>query len=173
MKKLYVVILLFLSFCFNSFSAEKADNNWKRHFFDISLLGGFSASNYGHIGGNFGTSVGYQYRFTKYFAFGPGATLIGSVTYNPNYNPQHPTMFGSMDFGNNGGAVMGLFMFGDMDNKKIAFLFDIGAGWLFATKIGCYINGFVFKLGYHSTFSFYYHNIILEFGYKFNWGSKK
>ena len=75
------------------------------------------------------------------------------------------------------------FMFGDLKIKKIAFLLDVGGGWLAAAKVGLYYNGFVFKLGYELTgnpnnimsalgHNFYYalaHNISLNLGYKFNW----
>ena len=79
---------------------------------------------------------------------------------------------------------MFLFMFGDLKYKKIAFLLDLGGGWIFATKVGLYIKGFEFKIGYAMTNLYYnntnnvYHmfgegnNVTLDLGYKFNWAPK-
>ena len=47
-------------------------------------------------------------------------------------------------------------------------MLDIGGGYIGAIKIGFYIKGFVFKLGYHKAFSIYEDDIIIDLGYKFN-----
>jgi len=76
-----------------------------------------------------------------------------------------------------------MFMFGNLEKNKFAFLLDIGGAWWAAAKVGFYAHGFVFKLGYSlvglpemgygeqplAQPTAQAHLISLEFGYKFNW----
>lgn len=160
--------------------------NWNNHFFDASILAGGtfsifeanytgSAAKYSSYGGLIGASLGYQYRFNNYFAFGPGLSVFTSVTYTfhtielrtPFEYTIDEQIFSGMF---SGGAFMFLFMIGNFKNSKVAFLLDIGGGWLFCAKIGINIRGVTVKLGYQMTNSYHIgHNFFIDIGYKINW----
>jgi TolB-like protein len=167
-----------------------------RNFFDIGLGGGAffnynTESHWGYpaetlIGGVITLTFGYQYAFTRYFAFGPGATIVLPLSgYQTKYKEGDPSKF--MNYYNHlkftGGSFLLSFLFGDLEQSKLGFSLDIGGAWWAAAKIGFFANGFTFKLGYSLTglpeLSFdtlekaqppaYCNNISMEFGYKFNW----
>jgi|GEM_PF-3949382 len=157
---------------------------WKRHFIDISLMGGYTGL-YSHSleisdltgkeghGGLIGSSFGYLYGFNNYFAFGPGITFLIALAYQRSLLEERLTISGSTCF-------LLQFMFGDLRKNKIAFLLDIGGFMLFSTKIGVYIKGFFFKVGYtlfnFDVFDFRYltfgHCVTIDFGYKINFRRK-
>jgi hypothetical protein len=183
-KLLYIITFsIFLTLLINAQSekeiieASSNEKYWKRHFFDLCLMGGPSFGHYSLIanslvdvnyydfGGLIGISFGYQYAFTNKFAFGPGFSgflyIPGNGFYKENFNTA----------GNSGGdysltyeiktnyiigmfsgsTLMFMFMFGDLKNEKIAFLLDVGGGILVSIKLGLYYKGFVFKTGYSFT----------------------
>ena len=213
---LIILICIFSTLLINPQTEEEiieATSNekyWKRHFFDLCLVGGlsFGTGSYYitseqnsridsgdealvtviYIGGLIGASFGYQYAFTNNFAFGPGFSaflnIMGNGYYEDlYYDNNHYISYLTKQTGSigvfSGGTFMFMFMFGDLKNKKIAFLFDVGGGILVSAKLGLYIKGFVFKTGYaftgvgpnfnDMTFG---HHITLDFGYKFNWKNK-
>lgn len=160
--------------------------NWDNHFFDASIIVGGtfsiyeadyigSASKYSSYGGLIGVSLGYQYRFNNYFAFGPGLSVFASITYTFHTieitTPFERTIYEKIFSGMfSGGAFMFLFMIGDFKKSKVAFLLDVGGGWLFCAKMGINIRGVTVKLGYHMSNSYHIgHNFILDVGYKINW----
>ncbi len=148
-----------------------------------------------------GLSWGYCYAFNNYFAFGPGGSFLIPIVNQKKYlyakttsNDDDKSIEKSEDFINSTkrndyinyvdpfyftGTFNLQFMIGELSRRKIAFLFDIGGGWLFTTKLGIYIHGFVLKVGYllhgmhtvvNKSADGYQHNILLELGYTINWG---
>ena len=86
-KKVFVFFITILFACLLYSQENNESNNqiWKRHFFDLSIMGGPSIYYNPFLpffgaGGLVGISFGYQYAFTPYFAFGPGATGLLSIT---------------------------------------------------------------------------------------------
>lgn len=74
-----------------------------------------------------------------------------------------------------GGEILFKLMLGDLKANKIGLIMDIGAGWLFTAKIGIYLKGFTFKVGYHLGFPVYADvgaNITFDIGYTINWAYK-
>ena len=160
------------------------------------------------IGGNIGLSFAYQYAFTPYFAFGGGLSFF--IPFMVNFGAYNVYEYDSSKknyYDNLSGEIkpyfavpvlpipyfMNLtfdfnFMVGDLKDKKLAFLFDIGGGSFFSTRIGFYKNGFVFKIGYGLSISDRFiefrgnalnieeiingsdlcHSINFHIGYKFN-----
>lgn len=157
----------------------KFDFEGKKNFFDLCFVGGPNIYTYDYSdalknkpniyknGGLIGISFGYMFAFTKFFAFGPGATGFVAMNYVPEINGGQDYMLSPKC---SGGAIMAQFMMGDLADKKTAFLLDLGGGWLFAGKIGIYVKGFVFKVGYHNTYLLFGNNVTIDFGYMFNWG---
>ena len=204
-NKLLLIILfcIFSTFLINAQSEEdiiKATSNekyWKRHFFDLCVMGGPSFGHYSladvnihEFGGLIGISFGYQYAFTDKFAFGPGFSgffnIMGNGYYEEDQNSNNITYKSKTEYIigiYSGSTLMFMFMFGDLKNKKIAFLLDVGGGILASAKLGLYYKGFVFKTGYAFTgigtfrfgdsyFWYYGHHLTFDFGYKFNWKRK-
>jgi len=182
----HLLILLLIVFSLSKIisleSNIKVNDNqsWNRHFFDLSGMGGATIYYYPSIpqygaGGLVGLSFGYQYAFTPYFSFGPGATGFFSIISASGINPDTGEKFEEpvIDYGFSGGCITALFSFGDLKNKKIAFLLDIGVGWMAIAKVGLYYKGFMVKMGYALTRFGLGHNITLDFGYKFNWAGKQ
>lgn len=131
------------------------------------------------IGSGIALDWGYVYGVNRYFGIGVGLWgYLPIVPMNMNYNTYITGDSGSYwdgkdldeytdrymrEFVNSyfkdgytagimelsGGALLLKMMIGDLKTRKIAFLFDIGAGWLFVVKAGFYIRGFSFKVGYH------------------------
>lgn len=150
--------------------ALRLRNTWKRHFFDITGSIGISVSAFHLILLPIGGSFGYQYAFNPIFAFGGGISFLLTIFPNPNAN------FISMMISQS--TVMGtlLFMVGDLGTGKVAFVFDIGVGYGFSTKIGLYIKGFLVKLGWNISSPFCCfvgtQSFTLDIGYKINWQRK-
>ncbi len=150
----------------NAIGSEK--DQFKRHFFDLSVVGGLSMEVVYplNVGGLVGFSFGYEYAINDYFAFGAGAMMFISIIYNQHsvglYFQPGVSIEGS------GGSIMFMFMFGELRHSKIAFLLDVGGGWLGAIKLGIYVKGFVFKVGYSVTLVGLMHNVTFDIGYKFN-----
>lgn len=140
----------------------------KKHYMDFLSGGGpgvYSYQAFGYEGsfptGSIGLSFGYMYQFLNFFAFGPGVTAYWNISC----------------YYMSGVCLMGQFMFGDLEKRKIAFLFDIGGGWLFSVKAGGYFKGFVLKIGYNLVYkdaSILFanietsHYVSIEIGYKHN-----
>ena len=183
-KLLFIVVFCILSIYFINAETKNditnTDSNeklFKRHFLLMTGIAG-GVIHYWNTpiyftkayGGTIGTSIGYQYAFTKYFTFGGGASgiliLVDRSTYDKENDKQYPDQLST--FGTGYGYF--LFGFGDFYNRKIAFLMDIGGGYLISTKFGIYIKGFVIKLGYNLTGTFSIHCITLDFGYQLNLG---
>lgn len=164
---------------FNMTKNDVENYYWKRHFFNILTGAGFSYTKveggtensdgtystglYDLWNGSASFCFGYVYGFNKYFGFGASFSAA----------------FAFPGFWASGFAVLASFMFGDLDNRKIAFLLDVGGGGLFMQKFGIYIKGFTFKLshcltlgtiGYGSWSGM--HNFTFEFGYMINWKIK-
>ncbi len=164
---------------FNLTKNDIENNYWKRHFFNILTGAGFSYTNvegvtvnsdgtystgsYDLWNGSASFCFGYIYGFNKYFGF--GASFSAAFAF--------PGIWAS------GFAALASFMFGDLDNHKIAFLLDVGGGGLFMQKFGIYIKGFTFKFSHcltlgtigHGSWSGM-HNFTFEFGYIINWKIK-
>lgn len=212
---------------------DKDDKYWKRHFFDIGLIGGLSYKlttssdayqstegvyitniEEGGYGGNIGLSFGYSYAFNKYFALGIGFSGICSILYTATKEMYSFTsdyaeslrdsLFQDKVYNNNylrgfiklsGCELMLKFLMGDLKTNKIAFLMEVGVGWLFSAKLGILVKGFSFKAGYHLSggqikeWQMWYDgyteddsyklvsiensgNITFEFGYILNWAIK-
>ena len=153
---------------------------WKRHFIDLTLMGGYIrlysyASELDELtpiegnGGFIGASFGYMYGFNQYFAFGPGITFFLAIV-NQESEAETRTGFSGVT------SILFQFIWGDLKYKKIAFLFDVGGLMLFSTKIGLYIKGFMFKVGFtlfnYDGFDFQYltfgHTLTIDLGYKIN-----
>ncbi len=199
---------------------NKLDDIWTRHFLNICFIDGatlFLDQKYTYIdeyyvehhtgtngsflatvnayGGLLGFSIGYLYSFTKYFGFGPELNIFGSILYaevevdykDSELEDKYKSTFYYENFSI---ALMFQFMIGDLINKRIAFLIDIGGGWIGSIKIGIYVKGFVLKTGYsitgcitpiekeyldfHSNDQFkVFHNITIDIGYTINFKYKK
>lgn len=199
-KYLFVLILFLIIIPLNAKDTEKL----KKHFIDLTGIIGFSTyyvetveytrsdeTRYNRVnfnmGGLLGISSGYQYAFNKNFAFGGGISAFIPIMVNM-MTVKNQEYF-NIDYPYAANITLNLnFMFGDLKDKKTAFLFDIGGGTFFSTKIGFYSNGFVFKMGYGLSMSSVFaslrsnafviseiikgsdlcHSITFDFGYKFN-----
>jgi len=147
--------------------------HYKNHFIDISVLGGPVFIPGLGVGGFTGIGFGYQYKFSNYFAFGPGLSGFLTIASSPShYLPPEDdepaqTIGGGIGY-SGGGAASFCFMFGELDKYNIAFLFDMGGGWMFSVKAGILIKMFTFKIGYYMTAMGSAHHLSFELGIKIN-----
>ncbi|MBP7553022.1 MAG: hypothetical protein KA885_06315 [Spirochaetes bacterium] len=117
-----------------------------------------------------GIDVGLLYALNKYVALGGGLTM-GFVL--PNF--MSSSLATGSGIGLSGGMVMFKLMAGDLANKKVAFVFDIGGAWAFGLKAGVYYNGMTLKMGYLLTYPYGpgAHTLSFDIGYSFNFGKEK
>lgn len=178
MKKKLIIFLFMIILVNSIFSNEENQKEIKytNHFIDIfAISAGYTFVNYTFDntsntyinlnsvsnGFNFGYSGGYMYSFTKNVGFGGGLSLsIPGIFFNVNNNISFALKI----------SVLGtlLFMFGDLQNKKIAFLLDIGVGWLAGIKFGILLDKLTIKIGYSLSGMAEYHSFSIEFGLKIN-----
>jgi hypothetical protein len=145
---------------FSQANTEKNDQIWKRHFFDLGIIGGSSICSwlgytgnaniyYGYFGGLIGGSIAYQYAFSPYFAFGPGMSGFGSIhpgfitsTANIGKNITSYQYVNQASGIFSGGALMFNFMFGDLKYKKLLFYLISEAGGLVQLISACITTEF-------------------------------
>ncbi|OHD07126.1 MAG: hypothetical protein A2Y34_17370 [Spirochaetes bacterium GWC1_27_15] len=174
----------------------------RKNYLDISFLTGYTNKTYSlssviysgyeelyRIQGlHVGIEIGYQRLFTNFYAFGGSISFIMPIIGNVNISNKQTgsvlyNRFESIELlSTTTGATLNLnFIFGDLVNKKIAFIFDIGGGLLFRVMAGIYIKGFIFKAGYHLTVDLntissyqdstpvFVHHLCFSIGVKINW----
>ncbi len=168
MRKFFIIILFSFNILLN-ISSEENKINFKRHFISVDFSGGFSVTTFSDFGGLIGADIGYLYAFNRYFAFGPGVSGILSIVpydyYDSDLDPQK-----TVTFIFSGGLALAKFMIGNFEKSRIAFLLDIGAGWIAGINVGILIRNFIIKAGYQTTYSGIAHHINLSFGFMLNFG---
>jgi len=167
-RKFFIIVLF--SFIFPIFLSSNENKGFlKRHFLSVDFSGGLSVTAFSDYGGFFGADIGYLYAFNKYFAFGPGVSGIMSIVlydyYDTDLDPQK-----TVTFIFSGGLALAKFMIGNFDKSRVAFLLDIGAGWIAGINVGILIWNFIIKAGYQTTYSGIAHHINLSFGFMLNLG---
>lgn len=148
---------------------------------------------YNDISGCIGLSFSYLYGLNSILALGVGFSgvfsfghfFIDKSYFDMNNNKISLTEKFSLNRTDlnwvlvSGASVTFNMMIGDIKKKKIAFLLDVGTGMFLLLKIGIYIKGFLFKIGYNSPLSISQFNelgfnavITFDIGYMINWAYK-
>jgi hypothetical protein len=142
---------------------------FKKHFVCADFIGGFSMTNFLDCGGHAGLSVGYLYLLNDYVGLGAGInglfTIMAVKYYDNDLN-----LTTKADFTFSGGLLLFKMIIGDFKKSFVAFLLDIGIGWLAGIYIGVLIKSFTIKLGYTATYLGVAHNISLSCGFMINLG---
>ncbi len=171
-KCIKILMILIISFIISSkiYPQESNSSLFKKHFICADFIGGFSLTNLLDYGGNAGLSVGYIYLVNDYFGLGPGINGLFSIMavkyYDNNLN--YTT---KADFQFSGGLLLFKMMIGNFKKRQLAFLLDIGAGWIAGIYAGILIKSFTIKLGYTTTYVGIAHHISLSCGFKINLGN--
>lgn len=165
------LLITLSSFIFLSdLSSEENKVLFKKHFISVDFSGGFSVTALFDYGGFFGADVGYLYAFNEYFAFGPGASGILSIVQYDYYD-NDLNLKNDITFIFSGGLILAKFIIGNFSKSYIAFLLDIGVGWIAGINVGILIKNFIIKAGYQAAYSGIAHHINLSFGFMLNFGN--
>jgi hypothetical protein len=175
-----------------------ANKNWKRHFFEISIGGGFGInynSGDGYVsgfslGGHVATGFTYNYAITEYFALRHGVRF--KVDFAETSNTFESWLDGCIEENKSGVknnewydwcgftfSVVDQFMFGNLKKKQFAAVVDLLYGRTIGGGVGVYYRGFVWKIVYsYDIPSLFFcpnalHCVSLDFGYKIGAGKKK
>ena len=114
----------------------------------------------------------YQHVINDYIALGPGINGLFSIVA-VRYYDDHLNYRIRPDFMFSGGMIYLEIITGNFKKYDIAFLLDVGAGWIAGIYMGVLIKNFCIKVGYQMTYVGIAHHITIGFGYKLNFNTKK